>query len=134
LAVERLDLGSLSLGPVNLSSVTYHDPCHGVRGLGVKAAPREVVKSIPGLELKEMEGADTCCGGAGSYCFTHPKMSGLVIAGKIQKIAASSAQAVATSCPACALQLGAGLRRAGMDNPVAHPMALLAKAAGVSID
>ena len=134
LAAEALDIPSMSLMPVGLSSITYHDPCHGIRGLGVKEAPRLVLSSIPGLELKEMEGADSCCGGAGSYGFTHPQMSGLIAAGKVKSIVRSAAKAVATSCPACSLQLGAGLRRAGLEIPVTHPMALLAKAAGVAMD
>ena len=134
LAVEHLDLPKLALKPVDLSSITYHDPCHGIRGLGVKAAPREVIKAIPGLELKEMEGAASCCGGAGSYGFTHPGMSGLIASGKVKSITRTAAQAVATSCPACTLQLGAGLRRAGFDTPVTHPMALLAKSLGVTLE
>ncbi|MDR2442543.1 MAG: (Fe-S)-binding protein [Deltaproteobacteria bacterium] len=133
LVTEHLKPSSIDLKPLDIKTVTYHDPCHGIRGLGVKAAPREILKSIPGLELKEMEGADSCCGGAGSYCFTHPTMSGLISTGKVNNIAATKAEAVVTSCPACSLQLGAGLRRAGLDTQVAHPVALLAKSAGLKV-
>ena len=131
LAAERLDIAKLSLRPVRISSITYHVPCYGVRGLGVKAAPRAVLSAIPDLELREMEKAGSCCGGAGSYGFTHPEMSSLIASSKAKFIPESQAQAVAASCPACSLQLGAGLRRVGLSNPVAHPMALLAKAAGI---
>ncbi|MDR2456067.1 MAG: (Fe-S)-binding protein [Deltaproteobacteria bacterium] len=130
LAYEHLGLSKMDLKPVGLTTITYHDPCHGIRGLGVKAAPREIIKAIPDLELKEMDGADSCCGGAGSYGCTHPHMSGLIASGKVENIIRSNAKAVATSCPACTLQLGAGLRRAGVRTPVAHPFALLAKASG----
>ena len=48
--------------------VTYHDPCHLVRGQGIKSQPREILRSIPGIEYVEMQGADVCCGAAGSFC------------------------------------------------------------------
>jgi glycolate oxidase iron-sulfur subunit len=131
LVTEKLGLETTSLKPTAFSMVTYHDPCHANRGLGIKEAPRLILKSIPGLELAEMEGADSCCGGAGSYCFTHPGMSGRIASSKAQAIAKTGASLVSTSCPACALQLGAGLKRADLPKPVLHPVELLAQAAGI---
>ncbi len=104
--------------------VTYHDPCHAVRGLGVVSQPRRIIQALPGLELVEMEGADSCCGGAGSYAFRHPEMSRRILEKKIQAIEETGADILATSCPSCTLQMGAGLRRAGLDIQVRHPMEL----------
>ncbi|MCG8565038.1 MAG: (Fe-S)-binding protein [Desulfobacterales bacterium] len=105
--------------------VTYHDPCHAVRGMGVQAEPRQIIHALPGLELVEMDGADSCRGGAGSYAFRHPAMSQKILDRKIQAIAETGADILATSCPSCTLQLGAGLRRAGLSIPVLNPVELL---------
>jgi glycolate oxidase iron-sulfur subunit len=110
---------------------TYHDPCHAVRGIGVQGAPRNLLKSIPGLELAEMDRPDSCCGGAGSYCFTHPEMSVRILDEKTQDILAQGPDMVLTSCPACALQLQAGLRQQNRSIPVKHPVELLARSAGL---
>lgn len=106
--------------------VTYHDPCHAVRGLGGTTAPRNILTGIPRIELVEMEGADSCCGGAGSYAFRHSDMSTRIMERKVEAIKATGAGIVATSCPSCTLQLSAGLRMAGLDIRVKHPMELLA--------
>ena len=127
---DHLGLNRDSLSALPAGKVTYHDSCHAVRGLGVREAPRDILKSIPGLELVEMEGADSCCGGAGSYGFSHPAMSGRIAAAKVEQIQASGADILAVSCPACTLQLGAGLRRAGSPVRVLHPVELLAGADG----
>jgi glycolate oxidase iron-sulfur subunit len=130
--VERLGLRTEDLKPTGFGTVTYHDSCHAIRGLGIREAPRAILSAIPGLAFREMEGADSCCGGAGSYGFTHPTMSGRIAADKAAKIAKSGADVLSTSCPACALQLGAGLKRAWKTVPILHPVELLAHSAGVA--
>ncbi|MDL2260397.1 (Fe-S)-binding protein, partial [Deltaproteobacteria bacterium OttesenSCG-928-K17] len=128
LIIDHLGLPREGLRDISPAKVTYHDSCHAVRGLNVKAAPREILKAVPGLTFTEMREADSCCGGAGSYGFSHPEMSGRIAAAKIANIKDSGADLLAVSCPACALQLGAGLRRAGLDINVLHPVELLARA------
>ncbi|MDL2226162.1 (Fe-S)-binding protein [Deltaproteobacteria bacterium OttesenSCG-928-M10] len=108
--------------------VTYHDPCHSVRGLEIKEAPREILRSLPGLEFVEMEGADSCCGGAGSYGVTHRAVAEKIAEKKLTQVQATGASVLATSCPSCILQLGAAVKRAGLDIKVVHPSALLAEA------
>ncbi|MDR2302739.1 MAG: (Fe-S)-binding protein [Deltaproteobacteria bacterium] len=131
-AVEKLGIIGENLKPTSFSRVTYHDPCHAVRGLGIREAPRAILKAIPNLEFTELDGADTCCGGAGSYGFSHPEMSGRMAASKTLKIAQSGANLLSTSCPACALQLGAGLKRASRRLAIAHPVELLFESANLA--
>lgn len=107
--------------------VTYHEPCHLGRGQGVTAQPREMLKSIPGLEFVEMRGADVCCGGAGSFCITHPDLSQKVGAAKVESILATRADVVASGCPSCISQLHALLRARGVSIKVCHPVELLAE-------
>jgi len=106
--------------------VTYHEPCHLGRGQGVKAQPRELLKSIAGVEFVEMRGADICCGGAGSFCITHPDLSEKVGAAKVESILATGADVVASGCPSCISQLSALLRSRDASIKVCHPVELLA--------
>jgi len=118
----KKDMGSIS------AKVTYHDPCHGIRFLKVKDAPREILKSIPGVELIEMEEADMCCGGAGSYGIFNPKLSRDILAKKMGNYQKTNAQILATSCPACTMQLAFGLKLHNLKGAVKHPVELLAQA------
>jgi len=107
--------------------VTYHEPCHLGRGQNVKTQPRELLKSIPGVEFVEMKGADVCCGGAGSFCVTHPTLSEKVGATKVESILATRADVVASGCPSCMSQLQAMLHERGVSIRVCHPVELLAE-------
>lgn len=108
--------------------VTYHDPCHLAREQGVRAQPRSLLKSIPGLELVEMAEADRCCGGAGSFGFTHHELSQRVNDRKAAGIRATGAQVVATGCPSCKLYIAGGLDQNGVRARVVHTVQLLAQA------
>lgn len=113
-------------GKVNERVVTYHDPCHLNRGQGVGMTAREVMRSIPGLELREMPEADRCCGGAGSFGMNHYDLSMRILDRKIANIKSVNPSLVLTSCPACRMQLQHGLRRNSLDIAVNHPIELLA--------
>lgn len=107
--------------------VTYHDPCHLVRGQGIKSQPREVLKAIAGVEYVEMKDADVCCGAAGSFCVTHPALSEGVGSNKADNIIATNADIVVSGCPSCLTQLKAMLAEKRSTIKVMHPMELLAE-------
>ena len=109
--------GSVPAGKV---IVTYHDPCHAVRGQGIKSESREILKAIPGIEFKEMAEADWCCGGAGSYALTHYDLSQKVLDRKMKNLKDTGADILVTSCPACMIQLAFGIRRHGLKTKVFH--------------
>lgn len=108
--------------------VTYHDPCHLVRGQGISAEPRKLLQMIPGVELVEMNEANWCCGGAGTYMMTHHEMSMGILDRKMANAGATDAEVIASGCPVCQMQLGYGVKRAGLKMKVTHPIALLDKA------
>jgi glycolate oxidase iron-sulfur subunit len=110
--------------------VTYHDPCHLVRGQGVAAQPRQLLGMIDGLELVEMEEADWCCGSAGSQLITHYEDSLAILERKIDHVQATGADYVASGCPGCQMQLSVGLKRRGLQRrmQVVHPVLLLDRA------
>jgi len=115
------------LGEVK-TKVTYHDPCHLVRGQGVSTQPRDLLKMIPGIEFVEMKEANWCCGGAGTYAMTHHEMSMKILDRKMANAAATDAEVIASGCPSCQMQLGYGVRRAGLSMQVTHPIVLLDRA------
>ncbi len=100
--------------------VTYHDPCHAVRGQNIKSESRKILQSIPGIEFREMAESDWCCGGAGSYALTHYDLSQKVLDRKIKNLKNSEADILVTSCPACMIQLAFGVRRHGLKTKVFH--------------
>jgi len=107
------------------TTVTYQDPCHLAHGQRVRDQPRKLLRAIPGLELKEMTGADHCCGSAGIYNITHPDMSRHLLQEKMQAVAATKAGAVVAPNPGCMLQLRYGAREFGPNLTVYHLMDLL---------
>ncbi len=108
--------------------VTYDDPCHLLHGQGIRQAPRNLLRSIPGLELVELQDADRCCGSAGIYNLTHPDMAARILEEKIANILKTGAEVVATGNPGCMLQIGAALRERGLSVEVVHPIELLDRA------
>lgn len=99
---------------------TYHDPCHASRGQGMVDQPRQILRSIPGLEYRELPEADWCCGGAGSYALSHYELSRKVLDRKIDNLEQTGANLLVTSCPACIIHLSYGVRNRGLPVRVCH--------------
>lgn len=107
------------------ATVTYQDSCHLAHAQRITAAPRALLAAIPGLRLVEMEQADLCCGSAGVYSVAQGEMSGRLLRRKMQNVAQTDAQLIATANPGCMMQLEAGLRRYGLTGEVVHTVELL---------
>ena len=90
--------------------VTYQDSCHLANAQRITDAPRILLKSIPGLELVEMEGGAQCCGAGGTYTVTQREFSLRLLDARMKVIEATGAQIVATANPGCVLQLDYGAR------------------------
>jgi glycolate oxidase iron-sulfur subunit len=127
--LEVLDAVELDshIGTLHLD-VTYQEPCHLVHAQGISAAPRRLLARIPGLRLIEMEESSVCCGGAGVYNLTQPEMSRRLERRKTANIERTAARVVATANPGCAMQVAAGLRRAGYQAEVKHIVEILDRA------
>lgn len=106
--------------------VAYDAPCHLQHAQRVHAQPLAVLAAIPGLTVHLLPGHDRCCGGAGAYSLLQPELSRQVLAEKIAALHNGvTLDLVATGNPGCIMQIGAGLRAAGLDLPVVHPVELL---------
>jgi len=109
-------------------TVTYHDACHLAHGLGVREAPRKLLASIPGVSVIEMPESDLCCGSAGSYNLTEPKMARELARRKADNILTTGADYVVLANPGCEFQIAAELRRRGARTKVVHLADFLAMA------
>jgi heterodisulfide reductase subunit D len=95
--------GTIFLKEMNMR-VTYHDPCDLGRNSGVYDAPRNILKSIPGLTFVELEkncAQSICCGGGGNLEMTDPNLSGTVAQKKVEQIQKTGVKTVVTSCQQC---------------------------------
>ena len=107
--------------------ITYHDPCHLKKALGVSAEPRAMLQANPGYHLKEMTQADACCGMGGSFNLQYYEISSEIGKKKRENIKASGCDVVATGCPACMLQISDVLSRSNDRIAVRHPIQIYAE-------
>ncbi len=105
--------------------VTYDEPCHLLHGQSVQAQPRKVLQAIPGLELIELTESEWCCGSAGIYNITQPELSQDILERKMNHIAETDADIVATGNPGCLLQIQLGIQKRGLSMKAMHPVNLL---------
>ncbi len=108
--------------------VTYQDSCHLAHAQRITRAPRLILESISGLRFAELAHPDRCCGAAGVYSLTQPEMSLDLLDNKLDDIAGTGADVIATSNPGCMAQLEAGFRRRGLATRVVHVVELLDRA------
>ena len=99
--------------------VAYHSSCH-LRAAGVTKEPRAILAGLPGVEYVEMPDADRCAGGAGTYLVKDFGTSQRIVERKRRAVEQSGAEIVATSCPACMIQLRTGLKGAAEVKHVAQ--------------
>lgn len=104
---------------------TYHDACHLAHAQQVRAAPRNLLSQIPGLELVDLPESDLCCGAAGTYNLTQPKMADQLGKRKGDNIVSTGARLLVTGNAGCHLQIARELRLRGETISVKHPMDLL---------
>jgi len=108
-------------------SLTYHDPCHLKKSLGVASQPRILLQANPRYRFKEMVEADRCCGMGGSFNLQHYDISAAIGKRKRDNIVQSECEVVATSCPACMLQMTDMLSQAGDRVQVKHVIEVYAE-------
>jgi glycolate oxidase iron-sulfur subunit len=105
--------------------VAYHDACHLAHAQGIRAEPRRLLTSIPGLSVCEIPGADQCCGSAGIYNIVEPERATEIGQRKVDAILSTRPEAIVAANPGCTLQLRALLRARGVTVPAYHPIELL---------
>jgi len=110
--------------------VSYHDPCHLKKSLGVWKEPRKLLEASRKYALSEMAEADRCCGMGGSFNLQYYGLSSNIGQLKVDRIRGAQCATVATSCPACMLQLSDSLSKARESIQVRHVIELYAESLG----
>ena len=129
LAAQGLSDGFRSrLQSLPSSVVAMHDACHMIHGQGIQAQPRQLLESIPELQLREAMEAGVCCGSAGIYNLVQPEEAAELGRIKADDLSRTGADVVASANIGCTLQLR---RHLGERAQVLHPMELLAASAGL---
>jgi glycolate oxidase iron-sulfur subunit len=108
--------------------VTYHDACHLLHTQGISKEPRDLLRSIPGIQLSELKEASWCCGSAGIYNLTRYHDSMKILDRKIDNIEKTGAEIVLTGNPGCMGQIAYGLKKRKLSTIVMHPITLLNRA------
>lgn len=105
--------------------VTYHEACHLVHTQKISQQPRQIIKSIPELEIVELPEATWCCGSAGMYNAVRFDDSMTLLERKMKNLQSTNADIVLTANPGCHLQLLYGIKKFGLKTEVMHPVSLL---------
>jgi glycolate oxidase iron-sulfur subunit len=108
--------------------VTYQDACHLAHAQKIKKQPRDLLRSLPGVEWVEMRHADICCGAAGLYSTLEPEMSRRILDEKMEDVLATNADVLSVANPGCQMQLESGLRARRSPMKVEHVAETLKRA------
>jgi L-lactate dehydrogenase complex protein LldE len=106
--------------------VTYHDSCHALRDLKIKQGPRRLLSKVQGLELREMDIAEECCGFGGTFSVKFAEVSGSMARTKIDSILRTKADTVVSIDSSCLMQLQGAMSRAGLPIRTLHLAEVLA--------
>jgi L-lactate dehydrogenase complex protein LldE len=106
--------------------VTFHDGCHSLRELGIREGPRRLLSHVRGLELREMQPAEECCGFGGTFAVKFAELSGAMARTKIDAILRTGARTVVSLDPSCLMQIQGVLSRAGHSLRTMHLAEVLA--------
>ena len=106
--------------------VTYHDACAGLRELGVKNQPRNLLSQF-GVEIVEMEEPEVCCGFGGAFCVKYPEISNEMVEKKVRDAKNTGAEALVTGDLGCLMNMEGKIKRLELDLPVYHFVEILAK-------
>ena len=103
----------------------YHDACHLAHAQRITAAPRELLRGIPELELREIPEAGMCCGSAGVYNLLQPEAAGELGQRKADSVRTTGAQLLISANPGCSLQIASALEAQGETIAIAHTAEIL---------
>ena len=112
--------------PSMQTEVTYHDSCAGLRELGIKEQPRQLLRDLCGIEVKELEQPEVCCGFGGTFCAKMPEISGKMVDDKLNSALSTGAQLLTGGDLGCLLNIAGRAQRRGKTIEVRHVAELLA--------
>jgi len=109
-------------------TLSWHDACHGLRELGLKDEPRQLLANVRGARFVEMEASDTCCGFGGTFSVKYPELSVAMLDRKLERLHDLEVDALVSSDASCLMQLQSRLSRTGSSLRTLHLAQVLAGA------
>jgi L-lactate dehydrogenase complex protein LldE len=106
-------------------TVTYHDGCAGLRELGIREQPRQLLRDLCGIEVSELQQSEVCCGFGGTFCAKMPEISGKMVEDKLHHVLATGASILAGGDLGCLLNIAGRAQRQGAAIEVRHIAELL---------
>jgi L-lactate dehydrogenase complex protein LldE len=119
-------LGVTSVDAAFTGKVTYHDSCSGLRELGIESQPRQLLKSVRGLDLVEMPESTVCCGFGGTFAVKYDEISSVITDKKAMNVEASGAPMLLAGDLGCLMNVAGRLSRRGSAVEVRHVAEVLA--------
>jgi L-lactate dehydrogenase complex protein LldE len=111
--------------------VTFHDSCHGLRELGLSGQGRQLVSSLDGVDLVEMDRPEACCGFGGTFSLRLPDLATAMADDKVDQAEAAGADVMVTGDTGCLMHLAGRLSRRGSQLRAVHLAVLLAESQGL---
>ena len=111
-------------------SFAFHDACHGLRLLGLRAEARTLVENMDNATVIELQDADFCCGFGGLFSVKMADVSGAMLRKKLDAIEQCPADCILTGDASCLTHINGGLHRRGSPRRVRHIADVLAEALG----
>jgi len=122
-----VDVRQVSLPSVNFAeTVTYHDSCSGLRELGIKEQPRQLLKSVTDASIQEMDDTETCCGFGGTFCVKYPDISERMVDDKLSLATQTGASVLLGGDLGCLMNIAGRVSRLGIPLRVYHTAEVLA--------
>ena len=121
------DVRGVSSVPTNFcGNVTYHDSCSSLREMGIQGQPRQLLKSIEGVHIRELKFQEACCGFGGTFCVKYPDISDKMVSDKCKDILSTGADTILGGDMGCLLNIAGKLKRQGSPVEVRHIVEVLA--------
>ena len=119
-------LGVTDVGAYFPHAVTYHPTCHSLRVVRVGDRPQRLLRAVAGLELRELPGAEECCGFGGTFAVKNAEVSGAMLADKMRHVVDTGAEYCCASDASCLMHIRGGLARTGAAVRTTHLAEILA--------
>lgn len=116
--IARIAPGGTAMS--GLPAVTYHDGCAGLRELGIREQPRQLLRELCGIDVVEPQQGDVCCGFGGTFCAKMPEISGKMVDDKVKAVVATGAGILTGGDLGCLLNIAGRARRQGQQIEVRH--------------
>ncbi len=105
------ELGVTDVGAYYPHRVAYHPSCHGMRVLGLGDKPLSLLRNVGGIDLRELDGAEECCGFGGTFAVKNADTSAAMLADKMAALLESGAEVCTATDSSCLMHIGGGLAR-----------------------